>query len=432
MDKNLVLVTGATGYIAGLLIPRLLKAGYPVRCMVRNKQKLAHQPWIGEVEVVTGDVSKPATLTPALRNVETAYYLIHNMSRGHGYQQAELDGADHFAQAAAQAGTQHIIYLGGLADPKAEIAPHMRSRFETGEVLRKNKVPVTEFRAGVIVGAGSISFEMIRYLCEQFPVLVGPPWLKNRTQPISAENVMDYLIAALENTAGRGQVFEIGGPEIYTYGETMLLYAKVRQLRRQLLTVPALPTALMAFVVDKLTPVPSAIAHPLIGGLNSHSTVSDPKALEVFKEIELCGYQEAIRHTLSELHPTNLERIWDGQSQPNGLLKSEGFLISSQRTHIPTPAGDIPLRIAQWVKDHYPAYEPEVEQLNGRLLFRESSGTAGMRWIEWEVQAQPANTAVLQQTSYFAPKGLAEFLSAWGWKREQQRLFRQIYALFRK
>ena len=429
MDKKLVLVTGATGYIAGLLIPRLLKAGYPVRCMVRNREKLAHQPWIREVDVVTGDVSKPATLSAALQDVETAYYLIHNMSRGHGYQQAELDGAEHFARAAAQAGTQHIIYLGGLADPKAKIAPHMRSRFETGEVLRENPVPVTEFRAGVIVGSGSISFEMIRYLCEQFPVLVGPPWLKNRTQPISSENVVDYLMAALENPAGRGQVFEIGGPEIHTYAETMLRYAEVRQLRRRLLTVPALPTALMAFVVDKLTPVPSAIARPLIGGLNSHSTVSDPKALDVFVDIELSGYQEAVCHTLSELHPTNLERIWDGHSQPNGLLKSEGFLINSQRAHLSASAGDISLQIAGWAKEHLTSYEPEAGQQNGRLLFRDSSGTAGLRWIEWDVQAQTANTAVLQQTSYFAPRGLAGFLSGWRWKKEQQTLFRKICAL---
>jgi len=429
MDKKWILVTGATGYIAGLLIPRLLKAGYPVRCMVRNREKITHQPWIGEVDVVTGDVSKPETLIPALQDVATAYYLIHNMSRGHGYQQAELDGADHFARVAAQAGTQHIIYLGGLADPKAKIAPHMRSRFETGEVLRKNPVPVTEFRAGVIVGSGSISFEMIRFLCEQFPVLVGPPWLKNRTQPISAENVVDYLIAALENTAGSGQVFEIGGPEIHTYGETMLLYAEARGLRRRLLTVPALPTALMAFVVGKLTPVPSAIADPLIGGLNSHSTVSDPKAQDVFTGIELSGYRAAVRRTLSDLHPTNLERIWDRQGQPNGLLKSEGFLISSQRAHLSAPTGEIARQVAQWANDLVPAYQHEDGQQNGRLLFRESAGTSGMRWIEWDVQDQSGTTTVLQQTGYFAPRGLAGFISAWGWKKEQQRLFRQVCEL---
>ena len=203
MEKKLILVTGANGYIAGKLVPRLLDTGYAVRCMVRDPQKIAHQPWAGQVDVVAADVTQTESLNAALKQVHTAYYLIHNMSSGHGYQQAELDGANNFAQAAARAKVQHIIYLGGLADPKAEIAPHMRSRIETGKVLRENEVPVTEFRAGVIVGPGSISFEMIRFLCEQFPILIGPSWLKNRTQPISIKNVIDYLIAALQNPEGR-------------------------------------------------------------------------------------------------------------------------------------------------------------------------------------------------------------------------------------
>jgi len=425
----MILVTGANGYIAGILIPRLLADGHRVRCMVRDRSKIAHQPWFGQVEVVIADVSKPETLAIALQDIDTAYYLIHNMSRGHGYQQAELKGADHFAQAAAASGTQHIIYLGGLADPKAKIAPHMRSRFDTGKVLREHPVPVTEFRAGVIVGAGSISFEMIRYLCEQFPVLVGPPWLKNRTQPISAENVVDYLIAALENTAGRGQVFEIGGPEIHTYGETMLLYAEVRQLKRRLLMVPALPTALMAFVVEKLTPVPSAIAYPLIGGLNSHSTVTDPKALDVFTEIKLSRYRESVRQTLAELHPNNLERIWEGNTRPDGSLKSEGFLIEYEQAHFSKTADEIFSVIRKWGNETPGNHIAEAVHPDRGILFKENSKSPGERWIEWKLLPQSSTSTLLQQTSYFAPVGLTGFLSSHRWRARQKRLFRIICAL---
>src|SRR6266540_5897940 len=160
--SKLVLVTGSTGYIASHLIPRLLDSGYRVRCLARNPLRLKGRSWFQDVEVVRGDVTIPSTLPAALEGVHTAYYLIHNMTYGHGYTTLELDSAHTFATAAEKAGVEHIIYLGGLADPEQHIAPHMRSRIETGRVLREGNVPVTEFRAGVIIGSGSISFEMIR------------------------------------------------------------------------------------------------------------------------------------------------------------------------------------------------------------------------------------------------------------------------------
>src|SRR5215207_9871489 len=213
MDK-LILVTGATGYIASRLIPRLLDSGYRVRCLARDPVRLKGRSWFRHVEVIQGDVTVPSTLHTALQSVQTAYYLIHNMSHGHGYTSLELDSARAFASAAEQAGVEHIIYLGGLADPEQHIAPHMRSRIETGRVLREGKIPVTEFRAGVITGSGSISFEMIRFMTELCPLVPGPLWMKNKSQPIAIQNVIDYLFAALTNPNGRGQVFEIGGPNV--------------------------------------------------------------------------------------------------------------------------------------------------------------------------------------------------------------------------
>ena len=201
---KLILVTGATGYIASRLIPRLLDAGYPVRCLARDPRRLRGRNWFRAIEVVEGDVTNASSLKRALEGVHTAYYLIHNMSYGHGYTSLELESARTFALAAAQAGVEHIIYLGGLADPEQHIAPHMRSRIETGRVLREGRVPVTEFRAGVITGSGSISFEMIRFMTELFPLVPGPLWMRNKSQPIALENVIDYLLAALTNPNGRG------------------------------------------------------------------------------------------------------------------------------------------------------------------------------------------------------------------------------------
>jgi len=217
MTGKLILVSGATGYIASRLVPRLLEQGYRVRCMVRRPGSLHGRPWSSNVEIFQGELKEEARLENALAGAWTAYYLIHNMSSGRGYTALELEGARSFAKAAAAAGLEHIIYLGGLADPKARIAAHLRSRIETGEVLRSGSVPVTEFRAGVIVGPGSISFEMIRFMTELFPIVPGPGWMKNWSQPIAAPNVLDYLTAALDNPEGRGRVFEIGGPEALRY-----------------------------------------------------------------------------------------------------------------------------------------------------------------------------------------------------------------------
>jgi uncharacterized protein YbjT (DUF2867 family) len=189
MDK-LILVTGATGYIASRLIPRLLDSGYRVRALARHPDRLAARSWFNKIDIVQADVTMPATLAHAFDGVDTAYYLIHNMSAGHGYTKIELDGAHNFAAAAEQAGAGHIIYLGGLADPEQHIAPHMRSRIETGKVLRQGKTPVTEFRAGVIAGSGSISFEMIRFMTELFPIVPGPLWMRNKSQPIAIQNVI--------------------------------------------------------------------------------------------------------------------------------------------------------------------------------------------------------------------------------------------------
>jgi uncharacterized protein YbjT (DUF2867 family) len=325
MPSPLILVTGATGYIASRLIPRLLERGYRVRAMARHPERLKARKWFPQVEVMQGDVMSPPSLIPALDGVYTAYYLIHNMARGRGYIPIEIEGARKFASAAGAAGVEHIIYLGGLADPEQHIAPHLRSRIETGVMLRQGKVPVTEFRAGVIIGSGSISFEMIRFMTELFPIIPGPAWLKNKSQPIAVQNVVDYLLAALENHNGEGGVFEIGGADVFTYQDLMLRYAHIRGHKRSFVLFPYIPVWFMAFGVDLATPVPYPIAYALAGGLANDSIVLHGEARKTFPEVRLMDYESAIREAVRRLHPLEVEQVWDDGR--NAILKHEGFFI---------------------------------------------------------------------------------------------------------
>ena len=452
MDSPLVLVTGATGYIASRLIPRLLDMGYRVRCLARTPHHLQARAWFPYVEVVQGDVMVPSTLAPALDGVHTAYYLIHNMTSGSGYTSRERSGAENFAVAAAQAGLEHIIYLGGLADPDRKISSHMRSRIDTGESLRAGKVPVTEFRAGVIVGPGSISFEMIRFMTELMPIIFGPVWLQNRAQPIAAENVFDYLLAALEAPAKQDRVFEIGGPDVMSYADLMLTYGRLRGLRRKYVVVPGIPVWFMALGVEWMTPVPAVIATPLVDGMRSESVMQDESARHTFPNIRLSGYEEAVKDALFHLHPARIASTWKNSAQPVKIFKHEGFFIDRRRAHVSVPPEKV-FRViegiggkkgwpyANWlwqvrgwldkliggpglrgrsfplpegdgpgvrVDDIIDFYRVEAVE-DGRLLLLHSELKApGDGWMEWRVEHNGDKTE-LSQTGFFAPRGFLGF-----------------------
>jgi uncharacterized protein YbjT (DUF2867 family) len=330
MSKT-ILVTGATGYIASKLIPQLLTRGYKVRALARKPHLLRARSWFDQIEIFPGDVMDSASLAPALNEVHTAYYLIHNMTRGQNYGEIELQSARNFAQTAERVEIKQIIYLGGLADPNQHIAPHMRSRIETGNTLRQGKTPVTEFRAGVIAGEGSISFEMIRFMTELLPLIPAPFWLKNKTQPIAIQNIMDYLIAALENPQESGRIFEIGGPNIFTYRELMQKYAEARNLKRSFFLLPYIPVWFMAVGIDLLTPVPYPIAHALVEGLSADSIVSNQDAVKTFPEIQLIDFESAAGEALKRMHPENVERVWEDGQASTKTFKHEGFFIHSRR-----------------------------------------------------------------------------------------------------
>ena len=439
MDKKLILVTGATGYIASRLIPKLLERGYRVRCLVRQSLRLKTRTWFPFVEVVHGDVMDPSTLVPAMEGVHTAYYLVHNMSSGRGYTSLELDGASNFASATERTGVKQIIYLSGLADPNGKIASHMRSRIETGETLRKGSVPVTEFRAGVIVGPGSISFEMIRFMTELMPVVFGPLWLQNLSQPIATQNVIEYLLAALENGFEQNRIFEIGGPDRMSYVDLMLTYGRLRGLWRKSITLPGIPLWFMALGVEWMTPVPASIARPLVDGMRSDSLVQDESARSAFPGIRLLGYEEAVNIALTHLQPDRLEPAWMDCDEPVKSMKHEGFFIDHRCEQVsasPEEVFEIVSRMggkngwpyANWlwtlrgwldrliggpglrgravdlrVNDVLDYYRVECLEEGHLLRLYSELKAPGEGWMEWRVEEEGGMTR-LSQTGFFAPR----------------------------
>jgi len=401
-QHHAILVTGATGYIASRLIPRLLRKGYQIRCLARQPERLRARAWYPQVEVIAGDVTQPETLPAAMQEVHAAYYLIHNMAAGHGYDRLDLESARNFAQAAKRAGVQHIIYVGGLADPAdPKLALHLKSRIECGAALAEAGVPVTEFRAGVIVGPGSVSFEMIRFIAEQFPLMIGPTWLQHRSQPIATPDILAYLVAALETPECRGKVIELGCETARTYIEIMSEYAQIRGLKRFPLLLPLIPPALMAFVIDKLTPVQYSYALPLVEGLQNDSLVRERTPLQLFPTIKPLDYADAVRRALADTHPENAERIWLGTNHNRTRMLHEGMFIDYQRVpttqkslSAPTPGPRFGIRFTQ------PEYQTET-----LMRFKSEPSPWGTCWLEWELCSQNAQT-YLAQTLFFIPDGL--------------------------
>ncbi|PWH12712.1 MAG: DUF2867 domain-containing protein [Anaerolineae bacterium] len=397
-----VLVTGATGYLASRLIPLLLEKGYPVRCLARQPERLRARRWFSRVEVTAGDVTRAETLPAAMQGIHSAYYLIHSMAAGHGYEQLDLQAARNFATAARNAGVEHIIYVGGLADPTdPHLALHLKSRIETGDALREAGVPVTEFRAGVIVGPGSVSFEMIRFIAEQFPLMIGPRWLRHRSQPIATPDILAYLVSALETPACRGKIIEIGCEREHTYIELMTEYARIRHLWRRSLLLPFIPPVLMAFFIDKLTPVHYSYALPLVEGLQNDSLVKDRLLLELFPTIKPLDYAEAVRQALQDTHPDQVERIWLDMEPEQKFLLHEGLFIDYRRLsdpmhRLPKP----PLRLPFGI--HLRHIEQQSEHV---VRLKAEPNRWGTLWLEWQV-VTPTAPARVEQTLFFMPNGL--------------------------
>ncbi|HEY0214802.1 MAG TPA: NAD(P)H-binding protein, partial [Cellulomonas sp.] len=267
-DAPLVAVTGVTGYVGGRLVPELLAAGYRVRALARHPERLRGRPWYPDVEVVQADASDAEQTRDALQGADVAYYLIHSLGTGRRFEQRDRDTARTFGRAAREAGVGRLIYLGGLAPENEELSPHLASRTEVGEILLDSGVPTAVLRAAVILGSGSASFEMMRYLTERLPAMTVPRWVDNRIQPIAVRDVLRYLVGAAALPPEVNRAFDIGGPEVLTYRDMMQHYAQVAGLPRRLIVkVPVLTPRLSSHWVGLVTPVPNGIARPLVESL---------------------------------------------------------------------------------------------------------------------------------------------------------------------
>jgi len=293
-----VLVTGASGYVGGRLVPLLARQAVSVRCLARNPERL-RAAVNSSAQVVAGDVLDAASLETALQGVHTAYYLVHLMSGSKDFEADDRRAAQNFAAAAKRAGVQRIIYLGGLgddADPK--LSPHLRSRHEVGQILRDSGVETIEFRASLVIGTGSLSFDLVKALTDRLPVMLCPRWLVTPTQPIAVDDVLAYLLAARELPPGESRVFEIGGRDVTTYGGMIREYARQRGLRRWLISVPVLSPYLSSLWLALVTPAAFEVGRHLIEGLKNPTVVRDTGALRAFA-IRPMSMREAIEKALA-------------------------------------------------------------------------------------------------------------------------------------
>jgi uncharacterized protein YbjT (DUF2867 family) len=293
-----VLLTGATGYVGSRLLGRLLDSpSVRLRCLARRPETLRDK-LPAAAEVVAGDVLEPASLQSALQGIDTAYYLVHLMGSSADFEHQDRLAAENFAAAAVGAGVSRIIYLGGLGEEEdPRLSPHLRSRHEVGRILRESGVETIEFRASVVVGAGSISFELIRSLTDRLPVMLCPRWLATATQPIAVDDILAYLMAALDLPPGPSRVLEIGGADVVTYGELIREYARQKGLRRWLISVPVLTPYLSSLWLGLVTPASAEIGRHLIEGLRNPTLVRDNTALQLFS-IRPLGIREAVRRAL--------------------------------------------------------------------------------------------------------------------------------------
>lgn len=446
-ETPLVLLTGATGYVGGRLLLTLEQHGYRVRCLARRPAVLARR--VGpRTEVVAGDLLDRPSLDAALRGVDAAYYLVHSMGSSGSFEAADREAAGNFAQAAKSAGVRRIIYLGGLGSRDEVLSPHLRSRHEVGRILADSGVPVLEFRASIIIGSGSLSFEMIRSLVERLPFMVAPKWVKVPAQPIAIDDVLSYLVAALELPLHESRVYEIGGAEQLSYADLMRAYARQRGIRMRMLPVPVLTPYLSSLWLGLVTPLYARIGRKLIESIIHSTVVQDPAALEVFP-IRPMGVEEALRRAIAKDENEFATTRWcdalsSGGPQPTwGGVEFGSRLVDSRTLRVATTAanafapimaiggdngwyawnwlwrlrgaldlcvGGVGMRRGRrsatnlFVGDTIDFWRVETLEPN-RLRLAAEMKLPGRAWLEFEVTAD-GSTSTIRQTAIFDPVGL--------------------------
>jgi len=450
-EKIKILVTGATGYVGGRLVPLLLERGYPLRCLVRDPSRIEGRNWVG-AESVTGDVLNPDSLQAAMAGIQTAYYLVHSMAVGQDFAKRDLQAAENFGRAAKAAGVERIIYLGGLGEDSPDLSHHLRSRQETGDALRRSGVPVTEFRAAQVIGAGSASFELIRSAVERLPILPMPRAVCTHSQPIGIRDLLRYLADCLEIPATAGQIIEIGGAETLSYREMIQTYAQIRGLKRRIIQVPFLTPGVMSFFLGLITPIPASIIQALMGGLSCEVVVKSPLAANLF-DFRPMPYREAVRLALIRIESGQVASTWfDAYSsmgnlppQPVKLTSADGMLMEKRQLLATADLKTTFKVITCFGGDEGWLYADFLWRLRG--LFDRLVGGAGMRrgrrcptqlrvgdilgfwrvealednrllrlhaemkmnsngWLQFETESRGNGQVLITQTAFFEPKGL--------------------------
>lgn len=461
MNAKRVLVTGATGYVGGRLVPRLLSAGYDVRVLVRNLDRLADVPWASRVEIVGADLLDAESLRAAFQGVDAAYYLVHSMntaSDSTSFETLELTSAQNFATAAKDAGVKRIVYLGGLHPANAHLSRHLASRKAVGDILLGSGVPTVVFQAGVIIGSGSASFEMIRHLTEVLPYMPAPKWVRNWIQPIAIRDVLHYLVSALEVDPKLNRTFDIGGPSILRYGQMMNGYAVEAGLpQRAIAALPVLTPWLASQWVNLVTPIPRRLAVPIIESLQHDCVVTEHDIDEVIAPPPggLTSYRKSVRLALEKMREHEVETSWKNSSvlgAPSDRLPSDPewsghtvFVDERERTStapsesvwkaiegiggergwysfplawairgwLDKLVGGVGLRRGRRDPERLQQGEAvdfwRVEEIDrgSFLRLRAEMKLPGLAWLEMTVEALPTGGSRYRQRAVFFPRGLS-------------------------
>jgi uncharacterized protein YbjT (DUF2867 family) len=454
--SGLILLTGATGYVGGRLLSLLERSGARIRCLARRPEALRDRV-ANTTEVVPGDVFDAASLPAAFEGVETAYYFVHSMGDNRDFETRDRLAAENFAKAATHAGVRRVIYLGGLGNPDEKLSKHLRSRQETGDVLRAHHSRVVEFRASIVIGSGSVSFEMIRALVERLPIMVCPRWVEVQAQPIAIEDLLAYLAAALQLPDAASRVYEIGGPDRVTYGQVMREYARQRGLRRWMIPVPLLTPYLSSLWLGLVTPLYARIGRKLVESLRNPTLVSNNLAESVFS-VRPRPVGEAIARALMNedreiaetrwsdaLSSAGPSRNWGGERFGSRLVDSRTITVNvppeqafapirriggrtgwyygdwlwSLRGLLDLLVGGVGVRRGRrdpdnlHVGEHLDFWRVEEFEPPHRLRLKAEMKLPGRAWLEFEVTPCEQGSTI-RQTALFDPLGLAGLLYWYG------------------
>ena len=466
MSKSkLCLVTGASGYIGGRLIPDLLAKGYRVRVLARNARRLQEHSWVKQVEVIEGDAFDTKVVEKALNGVDVAYYLMHSLMEKNDFESQEMKMADIFGKAASKQKVGRIVYLGGIVPAEAELSPHMSARANTGKILRESGVPTLELRAGIVIGSGSASFEMLRHLTERLPFMITPKWLNIRIQPIAVRDVLHYLVGAASVDKKVSGSFDIGGPDVFSYKTMMQKYAETAGLRKRIIVpVPVMTPKLSSGWVGLVTPVPYTLARRLVASLKNEVVVGDDRIRKLIPDPEggLTTFKRAVELALVRIKDNQVETRWSDASIPwtpsdplptdpqwaGGSVYKDVRKLDSKDAldvvwkRIEAIGGDNGYSTATWAwelrgladkvtggvglrrgrrdPDHLQVGDAldfwRVEKVDRpkTLRLRAEMRMPGLAWLEFVVEPDAKNGGCkITQTATYAPKGLMGHLYWW-------------------